>query len=117
MTFRSKPSIARLVVVVLGLLVTGCGNHACRCHTGHNDVSWNAAYTTLEENCYGYDKHRVCTPYTQHHPESCSSWFICDLWCNDYDKGKLESHPRHGTIYTPTVNHDPARCTNEGVLR
>ncbi len=114
MTFRSS------IIVALSLLAVACGNHACRCHTGHSEVQYHKAYDTQESQCIMYDNDGDCAismPYTEHHPARCSKYFVCDLRCNDFDKGKAESHERHEIRSTPLINNSPQQCSDGGYLR
>lgn len=91
-------------IIALALLATavcvlvGCG----RCHQGYTAVHYYAAYTSLEEHCYGKGGTN-CVWGSVYHPPTCRSTFECVVKCKDLDAGRSEAHPEHDTIVTPTV--------------
>lgn len=86
-------SSVRVLGFVTGLccLLAGCGSP---CHSGHYEVSYRGAYTSLESTQNG----KTTVYYTQYHPERCDDSFICDWTCETLDQGKAEAHPKHKTL-------------------
>ena len=102
-----------LLLALLALLpwLSGCSP----CHSQHTTVTYHAPYDTWEKACVGTDDDKFCIPYIKHHPARCSTWTSCDESCEDRDKGKLEAHAKHQTLWNPAVVD--ARCTEEGTVK
>lgn len=86
--------------------VVGCSP----CHTGHTDVDYVGAHTSMERTYVGNDNYVY---YTEYHPARCDTWRRCDLSCDALDKGRTEKHPPHQTLNLYGDRVDP-RCNWDG---
>lgn len=93
----------RLPAILLALALTSCSSN-CRCHSGHTEICYRAAYSTTQYHKVG----ETSFPITTHHPAACYSRWVCDVRCSDWDKGQPEAHQEH-TPHTTAMAVDP-RC-------
>lgn len=73
------------------------------CHTGHTEVTFEAAHSSYEYDFFEEDW------VWNHYPDRCSASFSCDLRCEVLDTGKAEAHAKHGTLNLYGDKVDP-RC-------
>jgi hypothetical protein len=81
------------------------------CHSQHAELRYHEAYTT--RHCTMHQKigdySSQCVMWrTDRHPARCAWTTVCDIRCNDWDKGQKEKHPEHEPHRTANVI-DP-RC-------
>jgi hypothetical protein len=110
----------RLALLVVAVALTACNSRGCKCHTGHSEVTYHAAYTTEDchQHCFGSGRNEHCYSScdTVSHPERCSVDFVCDFTCKQVDTGRAEQHPDHPTRHTAHINKSPDRCSDDGLL-
>jgi hypothetical protein len=103
--FRSNAQLSGLGAVAIGCLL---GGGCSPCHTGHTEVTFEAAHSSYE-----YDFLNERWEWNDY-PDQCHSHYICDIYCEALDKGRSEAHTKHETLRLAQDMVD-ARCEWNGV--